>query len=70
MGDWLVNAPWRICDDGGEGVRLECIGEKILLADEEGTLHFGIMDAFEFFLDGVHEFGTDFRRENSMERLP
>ena len=56
MGDWFVNAPWWIRDDGGEGVRLECVGEKILLANEEGSLHLAVVDFFYFLLDNCNEF--------------
>ena len=69
MGDWFVNAPWRIRHDGGEGVRLECVGEKILLADEEGSLHLAVVDFFHFLLDGFRKFRVDFGRENAMEGL-
>ena len=69
MGDWFVNAPWRIRDDGGEGVRLECVGEKILLADEEGSLHLAVVDFFYFLLDGFRKFRIDFGSENAVEGL-
>ena len=67
MGDLFVNAPWRIRNDGGEGVRLECVGEKILLADKEGTLHFAVVDFLRFLLDGFHKFCVDFGSEDTVE---
>ena len=67
MGDRLVDAPWRIRDDGGEVVRLERVGEKILLADEKGPLHFAVWDFTRLPFDGFHKLRIDLGSENAME---